>query len=93
MYRESRLANFSRNVANSATPDPVALRTARYSALNRRLSMFSALIFDSSVDEGTPSLAAAPNGPDTRPMLSLKAASIASFASEARNREGDVTVG
>jgi hypothetical protein len=32
-------------------------------------------IFDSSVDRGTPSLAAAPVGPDTRPLLAASAAS------------------
>src|SRR6185437_1518646 len=48
--------------------------------LKRRLSMFRALIFDSSVDAGTPSRVAAPNGPDTRPLLSLSAASMASFS-------------
>src|SRR6058998_3604169 len=42
--------------------------------------MFSALIFDSSVEAGTPRRAAAPNGPDTRPLLSVSAASMASFS-------------
>jgi hypothetical protein len=37
---------------------------------------FSALIFDSSVVEGTPSLAAAPDDRDTRPLASASAASI-----------------
>src|SRR5262245_39012929 len=53
---------------------------ADYADLNRRLSIFSALIFDSSVDDGTPSRAAAPNGPATRPLLSLSAVSMASFS-------------
>jgi hypothetical protein len=35
--------------------------------LNRYLSIPRRLIFESSVDVGTPSLAAAPAGPDTRP--------------------------
>src|SRR5262245_54740185 len=51
-----------------------------YADLKRRLSMPRALIFDSSVDDGTPSLPAAPNGPATRPLLSMKAASMASFS-------------
>src|SRR5262247_3204908 len=51
-----------------------------YVDLKRRLSIFRALIFDSSVDDGTPRRAAAPNGPDTRPLLSVRAASIASFS-------------
>src|SRR5262249_18018488 len=50
-----------------------------HACLKRRLSIFSALILDSSVDEGTPSTDAAPNGPDTRPLHSIKASSIASF--------------
>src|SRR5439155_19346455 len=52
----------------------------RYPDWKRRLSIFSCLIFDSSVDDGTPSGAAAPNGPDTRPLLSLSAASMTSFS-------------
>ena len=51
-----------------------------YCCLKLRLSMLSALIFDSSVEEGRPSCAAAPNGPDTRPLHSVKAASIAFFS-------------
>ena len=52
----------------------------RYPTLKRPLSIFRALIFDSSVDDGTPSRVAAPNGPDTRPLLSLSAASMTSFS-------------
>ena len=51
-----------------------------YPDLKHRLSMFRALIFDSSVDAGTPSRPAAPNGPATRPLLFLSAASMASFS-------------
>src|SRR2546422_10290891 len=43
--------------------------------LKRFLSTLSERIFDSSVDRGTPSLAAAPGGPDTRPLLAASAAS------------------
>src|SRR5579863_7106694 len=49
--------------------------------MKRCLLIFSALIFDSSVVPGTPSLAAAPDGPDTRPLHSRKAASIRAFSS------------
>jgi hypothetical protein len=42
--------------------------------------MFSALLFDYSVVDGTPSRAAAPNGPATRPLLSINAASMESFS-------------
>src|SRR5262249_5920642 len=59
-----------------------------YVDLKRRLSILSALIFDSSVDEGTPSRAAAPNGPDTRPLLSASAASMASFSCPASVLDG-----
>src|SRR5262249_5614949 len=48
--------------------------------LKWRLSIFSALIFDSRVDDGTPRRAAAPNGPDTRPLLSLSAVSMTCFS-------------
>ena len=59
-------------------PDAIEVQLTT-SGLNRRLSILSALIFDSSVDEGMPSNVAAPNGPDTRPLLTINAASMASF--------------
>jgi hypothetical protein len=40
--------------------------------------IFKALILRSRVDGGIPSLAAAPEGPETRPLLSASAASILS---------------
>src|SRR5882724_8330974 len=48
--------------------------------LKRFLLIFSDLIFDSRVDPGTPSLAAAPDYPDTRRSLSRRAASMISFS-------------
>src|SRR5260370_328231 len=42
--------------------------------------MFSDQIFDSSVERAIPSLAAAPDGPKTRPWLSRKASSITSVS-------------
>src|SRR5271156_420816 len=48
--------------------------------LNRCLLIFRALIFESRVDCGIPSLAAAPRGPDTLPLHSASAASIISFS-------------
>src|SRR6266851_2459823 len=48
--------------------------------LKRFLLTFSDLIFDSRVDPGMPSFAAAPDGPDTRPPLSRRAASMISFS-------------
>src|SRR5712692_2182884 len=48
--------------------------------LKRSLLIFSDLIFDSRVDPGMPSLAAAPDGPATRPPLSRRAASMISFS-------------
>ena len=48
--------------------------------LKRFLLIFSDLIFDSRVDPGIPSLAAAPECPDTRPPLSRRAASMISFS-------------
>lgn len=47
--------------------------------LKRFLSILSAWIFDSSVDRGIPSFAAAPDGPKTRPCDSRRASSIVSF--------------
>src|SRR6266851_3970300 len=44
------------------------------------LLILSDLIFDSKVDPGKPSFAAAPDGPDTCPPLSRRAASIISFS-------------
>src|SRR5258708_35499202 len=49
-------------------------------ALKRFLLMFSDRIFISSVDRAIPSLAAAPDGPNTRPWLSRRASSIISFS-------------
>jgi len=42
--------------------------------LNRNLLIFSARIFDSNVEAGIPKIAAAPEGPDTLPADSAKAA-------------------
>src|ERR1700681_3897449 len=55
--------------------------------LNRFLLIFSDLILESKVEPGIPSLAAAPDGPDTRPPLSRRAVSIISFCWAARFRE------
>ena len=44
--------------------------------LNCCLLIFKALILSSRVDGGIPSLAAAPDGPETRPLVSASAASI-----------------
>lgn len=46
--------------------------------VNRLFSVFKCLIFDSSVDGGIPSFAAAPGGPATLPLL-LASAPIMSF--------------
>src|SRR6202040_3349703 len=56
-------------------------------ALKRFLLIFSDFIFDSRVDPGRPSLAAAPEGPDTCPPLSRRAASINSFSWAASFRD------
>jgi hypothetical protein len=50
-------------------------------ALKRYLSIFIERIFDSSVEGGMPSLAAAPKGPETRPLVSVSAAQIISRSS------------
>jgi hypothetical protein len=52
----------------------------RYAGLEPYLSIFSDFIFDSSIDAGIPNLAAAPDGPDTRPAHSVNAASMIVFS-------------
>ena len=49
-------------------------------SLKRDLLIFSRLIFESSVWDGSPSFAAAPAGPETRPWVCASAASIISFS-------------
>src|SRR6266849_1947434 len=58
-----------------------------FEVLIRFLLIFSDLIFDSRVDPGIPSLAAAPDGPDTWPPLSRRAASIIPFSWAASFRD------
>src|ERR1700722_7208156 len=70
--------NLSRKPQKNCFED--RLKPADYSRLNRLFSIFSALIFDSRVEGGIPSRSAAPNGPATRPLLSINAASMASFS-------------
>jgi hypothetical protein len=48
--------------------------------LNRNLLIFNDRIFDSRVEAGMPKTAAAPEGPDTLPADSAKAASIFCFS-------------
>src|SRR5580704_18105028 len=50
------------------------------SDLKRFLLILSDRIFDSSVDRGIPNFTAAPAGPDTRPPVSFRAASIMFFS-------------
>src|ERR1700749_4550162 len=58
-----------------------------YGDLKRFLSILSDLIFESRVEPGIPSFTAAPEGPDTLPPLSRRAASIISFSSSASFRD------
>src|SRR5437879_2678110 len=51
------------------------------------------LIFDSIVDDGIPSLAAAPNGPATRPLQSLSVDSIISISRNSRPFETGAGIG
>src|SRR5260370_14595321 len=60
--------------------------------LNCCLLIFKALIRVSSVDGGIRSLAAAPDGPETRPLVSASAASIISRSVRASTfKAGDVS--
>src|SRR5579862_2133872 len=77
----SSIHEFRRNfdaVGANQSEEPAVFRGSH---LKRCLLIFSALIFDSRVVAGTPSLAAAPDGPDTRPPHSSKAASMMAFSS------------
>src|SRR6266581_7089286 len=49
-------------------------------SLKRDLLILSRLIFESSVCAGSPSITAAPAGPETRPWLCASATSIISFS-------------
>src|SRR6266446_5515929 len=62
-----------RGAGESATP---RASSRRQEPLNRSFLIPSVLIFDSNVEPGMPSFAAAPDGPDTRPLLPASAASI-----------------
>src|SRR5262249_57682559 len=61
--------------------------------LNRALLILSALIFDSSVEGGMPSRAAAPAGPDTRPFVAARAASIRSRSRVTSSAPSDCPAG
>src|SRR4029077_133584 len=50
------------------------------SDINLRFLIRSCLIFESSVERGIPSFAAAPSGPATFPLLSARAVSIISLS-------------
>src|ERR1700674_4391741 len=54
--------------------------TYHYSEINLCFFILSCLIFESSVERGIPSFAAAPSGPATFPLLSARAVSIISFS-------------
>src|SRR5712664_3564308 len=70
-----------RNCALGFAEEDTQMRSAEgFVVLKRFLLIFSDLIFDSKVDLGKPSLAAAPDGPDTCPPLSRRAASIICFS-------------
>src|SRR5580692_8562196 len=62
----------------SALPDRSMLSRRESAYLNRRLSIFKALILSSRVEGDMASLTAAPDGPETRPLLSASATSTIS---------------
>src|SRR5437660_11079655 len=67
--------HWHREVWNGSIP---MILGERQPYLNGRLLIFKALILWSRVDGGIPSLAAAPEDPETRPLLSASAVSIIS---------------
>src|SRR5262245_10504393 len=77
-----REAPIHRNAINGLPPFCETLRdtSGRQASVNRRFSIFSCLIFDSRVEAGIPSVAAAPCGPATFPRLLASAFSIISFS-------------
>ena len=83
IYEPRQFTNFvntPRKVGANQAGGPAVFRIEGSVPLKRFLLILSALIFDSRVVPGTPSLAAAPDGPDTRPRHSSKAASIRAFS-------------
>src|ERR1700751_43523 len=60
-------------------------RQERLDACGRKrlLLIFRARIFDSSVERGTPSRVAAPEGPNARPSVARSASSMSAFSCEA----------
>src|SRR5579862_342833 len=80
----TNLVKPSRKVGRNQAGGLVVCRIEGSVSLKPFLLIFSALIFDSRVVLGTPSLAAAPDGPDTRPRHSRKAASISAFSCAGR---------
>jgi hypothetical protein len=66
----------------SGVPDfrDLKRRTRYYSEASLYFLILSCLIFESSVERGIPSFAAAPFGPATFPLQSAKAASIISLS-------------
>jgi hypothetical protein len=85
---ERKSADFSEIPENSAGIS--GRRGSSYTVLKRCVLIFNDLIFESRVDRGMPSLAAAPVGPDTRPLVSAKAASILSFSRAEISSESDL---
>src|SRR5271156_1911459 len=61
-------------------PEPLANSRRHQTFLKRYLLIFSERIFDSRVEAGTPSIAAAPESPETLPPVVARAFSIASFS-------------
>lgn len=55
-------------------------KAAYWRNLKMCLLMLYALIFESKVEGGTPSLAAAPDGPETLPQVNASASSMAFFS-------------
>ena len=66
------------NMVNVVNLVVLAARIRFQRNLNRVLLILKALIRLSSVDGGIPSFAAAPVGPETRPLVAASAASIIS---------------
>src|SRR5438309_5935824 len=67
-------------ISASAGFSGIKKRTYYYLEINLCFLIPSCLIFESSVERGIPSFAAAPSGPATFPLLSARAVSIISLS-------------
>jgi hypothetical protein len=74
----AHLANHANSANSTSSASLIAMREYVQRNLNWSLLIFKALMRVSRVDGGIPSFAAAPDGPETLPLVAARAASIIS---------------